>query len=43
MQLKEAEMLGKQVDAGKIEQTLLRMLLVFEVSKKVETTNSLQN
>lgn len=25
---------GRQVDAGKIEQTLLRMLLVFVVSKK---------
>lgn len=27
----------RQVDAGKIEQTLLRMLLVFVVSKEVET------
>lgn len=28
---------GSQVDGGKIEQTLLRMLLVFVVSKEVET------
>jgi len=33
---------GRQVDAGKIKQTLLRMLLVFVVSQRVETANSLQ-